>query len=328
MKYICCMILLIALQAQAAYQPKVIVFPAKYNACLSCDHTKYAALNYPVRGGYVNLSHARIWVEKYGSGSPAVILLNGGGETSRAWNKNIPVLAKFTTVIAYDRLGLGLSYSSNYNVRTAKTVVMRLHKVLQKIAVKPPYVLVAHSIGGLYLSYFARRYPKEVAGLVTVDANNQFQVDLERAKIVRVQGVTKQQIQNMIAHPTHLILVTKQAKQLLNKHDLTLHEHAKLIEDVEVMGKPLSAKQIELLGPLPHVPLIALAEGKGEYLWQSTIKQFADLVPCSHYQFVTNTSHHIMIDQPEIVNNAIKKVVLAARSKHNFCALNVAHRLK
>jgi pimeloyl-ACP methyl ester carboxylesterase len=40
---------------------------------------------------------------------------------------------------------------------------------LQRAAVKPPYVLVGLSLGGLYVQVFAAEYPKETAGLVLVD---------------------------------------------------------------------------------------------------------------------------------------------------------------
>lgn len=272
-----------------------------------------------VHGDFVNYHGHRIWVEKYGAGTPAVILINGGGETTRQWNNNIKNIAKYTTVIAYDRIGLGLSDTINYKVRTAKDIVSRLEYILAKTNVKPPYVLVAHSIGGLYLSYFARKYPQEIAGLVTVDTNNQFQVDLYRANIIGVKGVTHKDIIEAMKHPAHLIFVTKQAKQFLKQEQLSKRQHAKLIEDLEVMGKPNSAKQIETLGKLPNVPLIALTEGKNEPLWHSTIKQFADLVPCSLYYFVPHSSHHIMIDQPKVVNTAIKMVVMAAKKHKTLC---------
>jgi pimeloyl-ACP methyl ester carboxylesterase len=289
------------------------------NQCFSCDHTVYPPLRFQVEGDFVKEHRHKIWVEKYGSGSPAVILINGGGETTRQWNNNIKTIAQYTTVIAYDRTGLGLSDTTNYQVSTAKDVVSRLKYILNKLQVNPPYVLVAHSIGGLYLSYFARKYPHEIAGLVTVDTNNQFQVNLYRANIKGIKGVTHQDIVNAMNHPTHLVFVSKQAKQFLAKKHLNKHEHAKLVEDLEVMGKPNSAKQIEMLGKLPNVPLIALTEGKNEPLWHSTIKQFAKLVPCSLYYFVPHSSHHIMIDQPNVVNTAIKLVVRAAREHKILC---------
>lgn len=41
---------------------------------------------------------------------------------------------------------------------------------MQQQGLKPPYILVGHSRGGLYMQLFARRHPDEVGGLVLVDA--------------------------------------------------------------------------------------------------------------------------------------------------------------
>ena len=47
-----------------------------------------------------------------------------------------------------------------------------LRGLLETAGLKPPYVLVGHSLGGLYMQYFARQYPSEVAGLVLVDSTH------------------------------------------------------------------------------------------------------------------------------------------------------------
>jgi pimeloyl-ACP methyl ester carboxylesterase len=50
--------------------------------------------------------------------------------------------------------------------------VAELRAELRRQNVKPPYVLVGHSLGGLYMQYFARNYREEVAGLVLVDSTH------------------------------------------------------------------------------------------------------------------------------------------------------------
>jgi len=304
--------------ANAKYSPKLTAYTAAMNQCLSCTKTVYPPIHYKIYGNFVTVDGRKIWVEKYGKGSPAVILINGGGETIRQWNKNIPAIEKFTTVIAYDRQGLGRSELIDRKPRTAKAIVDWLEIILKKINVKPPYVLVGHSIGGLYLSYFARRYPKQVAGIVTIDGNNKFQVMLNE---LNTKGMSQKEIarlKKIMLHPTHLIEVTKQAAQFLKQKKLTPKQKATLIEDLEVMGKPASAKEIQQAGKLPNVPLVALTEGN-DSIWHSIVKQFADEVPCSVFKVVPNSSHHIMIDRPIVVNNAIKTVVMAAREHRSLC---------
>ena len=45
-----------------------------------------------------------------------------------------------------------------------------LHLLLRSASVAGPYVLVGHSIGGMYVRAYQRRYPEDVVGLVLTDA--------------------------------------------------------------------------------------------------------------------------------------------------------------
>jgi pimeloyl-ACP methyl ester carboxylesterase len=45
-----------------------------------------------------------------------------------------------------------------------------LHTLLNRGRIDQPYVLVGHSLGGLYVLTFAARYPAQVAGMVLLDA--------------------------------------------------------------------------------------------------------------------------------------------------------------
>ena len=41
--------------------------------------------------------------------------------------------------------------------------------MLNQLEIKPPYILVGHSLGGLYVRGFANYYPELLAGLVIID---------------------------------------------------------------------------------------------------------------------------------------------------------------
>ena len=44
-------------------------------------------------------------------------------------------------------------------------MVQELRALLRARQLPPPYVLVGHSLGGLYMQLYARQYPAEVAAL-------------------------------------------------------------------------------------------------------------------------------------------------------------------
>jgi pimeloyl-ACP methyl ester carboxylesterase len=57
-------------------------------------------------------------------------------------------------------------------MRDAVSVVGELRALPSERGLSPPFVLVGHSLGGLYIQYFARNFPDDVAGLVLVDSTH------------------------------------------------------------------------------------------------------------------------------------------------------------
>ena len=106
-----------------------------------------------------------------GRGTPPVVFENGLGGRLQWWAKVLPEVAQTTTVFAYNRAGTGSSAAVS-TPRHGDTVVEELRLNLRDAGLKPPYVLVGHSLGGLYMQLYARRYPQEVAGLVLVDSTH------------------------------------------------------------------------------------------------------------------------------------------------------------
>jgi pimeloyl-ACP methyl ester carboxylesterase len=114
--------------------------------------------------------HHRIKLE--GAGPRTVIFESGLGDTLEVWREVQPLVANgCARTLAYNRAGyLGSDPSSA--PRDAATVVAELREELGRQRIKPPYVLVGHSLGGLYMQYFARNFPQEVFGLVLVDSTH------------------------------------------------------------------------------------------------------------------------------------------------------------
>ena len=77
--------------------------------------------------------------------------------------------AKGLRVLAYDRAGLGLS-DAGPKPRDGLAVVSDLEALLSTAGEDGPFVLVGHSMAGLYLRIFAGRNPQKVAGIVLLDA--------------------------------------------------------------------------------------------------------------------------------------------------------------
>lgn len=97
-----------------------------------------------------------------------IVFENGLRATVDGWDKVIDSLAPEASIFAYNRPGYGNSEKTD-TPRDGGTVVEELRQALKQKGLAPPYILVGHSLGGLYMQLFAKRYPQEVRGLVLVD---------------------------------------------------------------------------------------------------------------------------------------------------------------
>ncbi|MCX7123019.1 MAG: alpha/beta fold hydrolase [Gammaproteobacteria bacterium] len=111
-------------------------------------------------------------IDVSGHGQATVIFENGLGDDVSSWQYVVPEVSAFAKVMTYNRL----IYSQQVS---AQQIVDHLHSLLQKEHLQPPYILVGHSLGGLYLQLFAREYPKEVAGMVLVDSMSPWQTQID-----------------------------------------------------------------------------------------------------------------------------------------------------
>lgn len=108
------------------------------------------------------------WVRK-GSSGPVVVFQSGLGDGLSPWASVIARLPPTVSAFAYDRPGYGASVPAPTGARDACTIARELRELLKSAGLKPPYLLVGHSLGGLYQYVFARLYREDVAGLLLLD---------------------------------------------------------------------------------------------------------------------------------------------------------------
>ena len=125
--------------------------------------------DYPAPGALFEVDGCRLHLRTAGRGLPTVVLESGLGGMSSAWGWIQPETARFSRVVSYDRAGLGWSGPDGQE-KSAFLAARRLHSALRLSGALPPYVLVGHSMGGLFIRVFADLYPDAVAGMVLVDA--------------------------------------------------------------------------------------------------------------------------------------------------------------
>lgn len=126
-------------------------------------------------------------IENRKDGEPILIFESGlGGGT---FEPVISLLPSNMSGIQYERSGVGQSEFDS-KITSDSRLVERLQSLLQTLNIKPPYLLVGHSIGGPYIRLFAAQFPDEVCGLVfsdptdfmlTAEENNNAKIKSESA---------------------------------------------------------------------------------------------------------------------------------------------------
>jgi pimeloyl-ACP methyl ester carboxylesterase len=252
--------------------------------------------------GWFEVGGRRLFLRCVGHGSPTVVFES---HVSHDWFALQNQVARFTRVCSWDHPSGPWSRSDPATgPRTARDIVADLHTLLGVAGVPGPYVLAGHSNRGLFSLLYASTYPRQVAGLVLIDA----------------------------VHPAYRKRRLAMFKPLLPPEvweafrQETLAVPHRLI-DPEQLDIWTSERQTRVaLGrsPLRPMPLVVLTRGRpdgpggpfveqDEALWLQLQRELAQLVPGSRH-VITQSGHNIQDEQPELVLDAIRDVVLAVRA--------------
>ncbi len=249
------------------------------------------------RGAMVDVGGFKLSTYCQGTGSPAVILDSGYGEELATWYLVQPMIAGFTRVCAFDRAGI---FPSNprpgHSWNTAQNTVHDLHEVLSKLHVAPPYVMVGHGIGGIDLRLYARRYPRDLAGMVLVNADNEEQCKWALCATARGE-----------------------------RYDIRT--------SVAQLHAALSGKIHDSLGATPLVVISRGLYPPGDTLigtWKMLQTQLADASSNSVHAVAKMSGDDVLQNQPDLVIRAIELVLQSIRERSSRlvpCALSFGPEL-
>jgi pimeloyl-ACP methyl ester carboxylesterase len=123
----------------------------------------------PPTGRMIDLGGYKLHLDCIGKGTPTVLLSIGAGGFSTDWALVQSKVAAFTRVCSYDRSGAAWS-DLGPKPRSMDQEAFDLHRLLTSAGERGPYVVVGQSLGGMVVRIFAEEHPKEVVGVVLVDA--------------------------------------------------------------------------------------------------------------------------------------------------------------
>lgn len=125
----------------------------------------------PSYGDRVAVTDGELNVYQHGDSGPTIVLLSGYGTPAPALDF-APLIRELDGYRIVVVEGFGYGYSdTEAPQRSVENIASELHQALTAIHIDEPYVLVGHSIAGIYDLYYANRYPDEVAAVIGIDAS-------------------------------------------------------------------------------------------------------------------------------------------------------------
>lgn len=232
-------------------------------------------------------SEADFSLQIEGTGPKTIVFESGLGDTSNVWDSVQSAVSQgCARTVAYTRSRHGVDNTPE-GIRDAEHIVGELRQRLVDSGLPPPYILVGHSLGGLYMQYFTRRYPMEVQGLVLVDSTHWDQ--LERIRFV-LPG-------------TYFMMKT--ASLLLG--NIARREFASI---------STSGAEVRALPRTEHVPTIVLSSTRAAMGETSTYRilaaqlqnEIAAAFATKRHEFVIDSGHYVQRDQPQVVISAAREL--------------------
>jgi len=281
----------------------------------------------PMKGRLVDAVGHRMHIYCTGDGGPTVVLDSGLGDSYLSWHKVQPEIAKFTRVCSYDRAGLGYSDTSS-QPRTSRVIAEELHALLQAAGVTPPYVIVGHSMGGYNVRLYTSMYPKDIAGMVLVDASHPEQENRFPPELKNMEGSWHREAE-FIAYtmPFGIPRLLGLCDEGAIDRAADCNGHTATERMAEIQAFPESAVQAALTGPFGDLPLVVLSHDPDKFsndlppdlaksvnqLWETMQEDLAYLSTRGAQTVAKNSGHYIQIDRPDVVIDAVRRIVEQAR---------------
>lgn len=288
-----------------------------------------------------------------GKGKPTVILESGLGMPSIGWAFVQPRMARITRVCSYDRAGYGWSDPGPFP-RTSREIARELHALLTNARIPPPYILVGHSFGGFNIRLFNQMYPREVAGVVFVDAS---QEDAESQMSDAMKAASAKSMRQLVRMDSVMgfLIDFGIARAVINENLEAQHVPAQLLAELaylelerkyvdaissERQSLDQSTEEAHAAGDFGDKPLIVLTAGKADTetpgvpqrdanafleTWVGQLQpRLVELSTNGSQLVLLNSDHLIPFEQPRAIVDAVKEVIGDLRESRNA---NGRHRI-
>jgi pimeloyl-ACP methyl ester carboxylesterase len=301
---------------------------------------------YTSEGRWIDIGGKRkLYLVEKGSSGPTVLFEAGIAATNLNWFHIQEAVSRFASTASYDRGGLGWS-SPCRTARTPANLAAELHQMLEGAGIKPPYILVGHSFGGLVMRRFALNFPEEVTSMVLVDPMRceewpplnpgkqseidrgrklfRFAIPAARIGVARLavaslflrSGLAAQQLAGAAGNGGRHVLdrikdevgkMPREVWPIVAAHWSRPGNYAGMRKHVEAV--PDTVREMHNAEPIQKIPVLVLTPGKSTPLSEEQIGRIGSSV---QQVIASKSAHWIHLDQPELVIDSIWNMVMSA----------------
>jgi pimeloyl-ACP methyl ester carboxylesterase len=258
----------------------------------------------------VDVGTHSLYIHCPGRGRPTIVIDTGLGESYESWVHVITTLSRQTRVCAHDRAGYGRSEPGPMP-RDSQRAANELHLLLANSGEDGPFLLVGHSLGGLNMQVYASTYPEEVAGLFLLDPS----------PLAWMMGEGFPELRDIFNQQSAAL--REEADEVSASSDpdaiaIKPYMNATASEFEEFFGRTTDeVAAISSFGDLP-LTVIGATEPDPSFgesgeafrqFWNEESQLLARKSESGQFILAEGSSHHIHLDAPQVVIDAILEMI-------------------
>lgn len=258
---------------------------------------------YEARGRIVDVGGRDVYLDCRGTGEPTVILEAGLGSGASTWRATLDGIAAFTRVCAWDRPGIGRSEPRD--LHSAADTAGDLRAALAAANEHGPYIVVAHSLGGVYGRVFSDGATLDgepeasrngVLAFVMVDT---YEPDIG----IKDDPTLPAEIRSGYARVIDDTGASIQAGEAL--------DWARTLEELRI-GGPVEQPAV-MLTVDPYARYLHTDRAIQDAIVAAWLRGMAARYPNGTLEILPNTGHSIQLERPSVVIERLRVLVLSER---------------